>query len=103
VRPDIRKEDWYRFNDHVVTPVSFDEVVRDAVGGRNQSSNNSVRLSERKKGQNPVMRILRRILSGGPDDDEYGFGGRTSNAYVLQYVRRHDIPLLYDVSINDED
>ena len=35
VRPDVLSSDWYRFNDHVITKVSFDEVVADAYGGRN--------------------------------------------------------------------
>lgn len=25
----------------------------------------------------------------------FGYGGKTSNAYMLQYVRRVDIPMLY--------
>jgi ubiquitin carboxyl-terminal hydrolase 7 len=85
VRPDVREDDWYRFNDHVVTPVEFEEVLADAFGGANsvvpQNSNGG------------FFSRMRRSLFGS---SSYGYGGQTSNAYVVQYVRRADIPILFD-------
>jgi ubiquitin carboxyl-terminal hydrolase 7 len=85
VRPDVREDDWYRFNDHVVTPVEFEEVLADSFGGATSvapQSNNTGFFSR-----------MRRSLFGS---SSYGFGGQTSNAYVVQYVRRADIPILFD-------
>lgn len=95
VRPDVRKDTWYRFNDHIVNSVSFDEVFNDARGGRAPTT---VSLSddgevEPRKKKNPFQRIFSAFTGGG---SSYGYGGRTSNAYVLQYVKRSDIPMLYD-------
>jgi ubiquitin carboxyl-terminal hydrolase 7 len=85
VRPDVREDFWYRFNDHVVTPVEFEEVLADSFGGANsvvkQSSNGGI-----------FSRIGRYLFGSS----SYGFGGQTSNAYVVQYVRRSDIPILFD-------
>ena len=81
VRPNIKSNSWYRFNDDVVTEVSFAEVIADATGGK-------VCGSASKKG------ILGKLL-GVFQGPSFGYGGRTSNAYVLQYVRRADIPELY--------
>lgn len=78
VRPDIRSEEWYRFNDQHVDLVSFKDVTSDAFGGKTSGP--------KKPG------ILRRLFGGGGG---YGWGGRTASAYVLQYVRRSEIDELY--------
>jgi len=85
VRPDVRNDVWYRFNDEAVTEdLSFDEVFADAYGGRTAGV-----PSDDKR---DLLSRIRRALQGG----SYGYGGRTSNAYVLQYVRRSDISMLYE-------
>lgn len=97
VRPDVLSDNWYRFNDHVATKVSFDEVVADAYGGRNAQieSESSSSNDNRKKSKGPggFLRRLGSIFKS--KDDPFGYGGRTSNAYVVQYVRKTDIPSLY--------
>lgn len=78
VRPDIRYDHWYRFNDQNVDDVCFRDVTSDAFGG---------------KATGPANRgILRRLFGGGGG---YGWGGRTASAYMLQYVRRSKINELY--------
>jgi ubiquitin carboxyl-terminal hydrolase 7 len=85
VRPNVRKSEWCRFNDEVLTTgLTFEEVCADAYGGRTASK------SITKRG--PLTFLWRAFQSG----ERYGFGGRTSNAYVVQYVRRTDIPRLYN-------
>jgi len=75
VRPDIESDIWYRFNDDNVEEVTFEDVKIDAFGG-----------PKRRRG-------LRRYFSTGKKI--FGWGGKTSNAYVVQYVRRCDIQSLY--------
>jgi hypothetical protein len=60
-------------------------MIEDAYGGKSREIQ-----SERKKGP---FGFIRRLLGGG--DQSYGWGGQTSNAYCVQYVRRSDIPMLY--------
>ena len=84
VRPDARKDEWYRFNDDHVQEVSFKEVVEDAYGGRN-----AVSKSKRRTG---LVGKLKRALRGR---GSFGWGGSTSSAYVVQYVKRRDLPKLY--------
>jgi ubiquitin carboxyl-terminal hydrolase 7 len=88
VRPNICNDDWYRFNDHVVSKVTFKEVIADAYGGCN-----TVERPSKAKGPLQLLHRLRSVLL--PFKAPYGFGGRTSNAYVLQYVRQSDIQRLY--------
>ena len=83
VRPDIHDDTWYRFDDHKVTPVSIEDVVQDAYGGKT--------VGEVK--QNEKRGLLQRLFSGG----SYGWGGQSSCAYMMQYVKRNDIKRLYDV------
>ncbi|KAL3942909.1 MAG: hypothetical protein SGBAC_002981 [Bacillariaceae sp.] len=84
VRPDVQSDAWYRFNDNIVEEVSIEEVIADAYGGRRP----------RPEGKHGPFGFVRRILGrGGP---MYGWGGETANAYVIQYVRRSDIPTLYE-------
>jgi ubiquitin carboxyl-terminal hydrolase 7 len=85
VRPDIRSDDWYRFNDHEVTKVSFQDVANDSYGGQAVEK----AATERKRGL--LSRVFGRMNSGS-----FGYGGKTSSAYMLQYVRRRDIPKLYN-------
>ena len=79
VRPNIENNKWYRFNDNVVDEVTFDDVKKDAFGGSNRR-----RIS------------LRSLLDSGRK--RFGWGGKASNAYVVQYVRRCDIHNLYHAS-----
>ena len=86
VRPDIESNKWYRFNDDQVDEVSYKDVTMDAFGGQRNSNN-------KKKGGGMRQRIRRFLQSG--NNNAFGWGGRTSNAYVVQYVRRNDIQSLY--------
>ncbi|CAB9516840.1 Probable ubiquitin carboxyl-terminal hydrolase FAF [Seminavis robusta] len=76
VRPDIQSDDWYRFNDHVVTKVSFDEVIADAYGGRRSKAPSSIQ--KKRNGPRQMLCRLRKALM--PSKAPFGFGGRTSNA-----------------------
>ena len=90
VRPDIKSDQWYRFNDHVVEKVSEQEVFEDAYGGEEDSNTRQ----EKGGGGIPILgAILRRLRFR--NENSHGYGGRTSNAYVLQYVRRSDRSKLY--------
>lgn len=90
VRPDICSDKWYRFNDHDVEEVSEAEVFEDAYGGANPRDSS-------QKGNSGGIPILGRLLRrfGGQGGKSYGYGGDTSNAYVVQYVRRSDRRKLY--------
>mmetsp|Transcript_22979 Transcript_22979/g.34864 ORF Transcript_22979/g.34864 Transcript_22979/m.34864 type:complete len:371 (-) Transcript_22979:1102-2214(-) len=77
VRPNLFHNKWYRFDDDRVTPVSFRDVIEDAYGG------------EKCSNKSKQSRLLPRLLS------HLGWGGRTSSAYMLQYVRRSDVEKLY--------
>lgn len=93
VRPNVLSEDWYRFNDHLVTKVSLSEVFADCYGGKYPFCNSN----RHRKG------LLERIKSFfQPEEGPFGFGGRTSNAYVVQYVRRCEIPSLYLLDKNSQ-
>ena len=100
VRPDVLSNTWYRFNDHVVTKVSFAEVAADAYGGRNAKvepesgiSDNNNNKEKPNRGRGGFLRRLGSLFQSQPDP--FGYGGRTSNAYVVQYVRKADISNLY--------
>lgn len=93
VRPNLRTDDWYRFNDEIHTRVRWSDVVQDATGGRSSTSTSG---EAPKTGMIPTW--FRRWFSGeGRHPDHYGYGGPKSSAYVLQYVRRNDTPKLYDL------
>lgn len=81
VRPDVRKDVWYRYDDDRVTEVSFKEVVMDTYGGK--------AAGEQK--QKAKQSMFKRLFSVG----SYGWGGSKSSAYMLQYVKRSDIKKLY--------
>jgi len=85
VRPDIREDVWYRFDDDRVTEVSFQDVVKDAYGGRT--------VGEEK--QQLAKRGWFRRLFGGGGGGSFGWGGPMSSAYMLQYVKRNEIEKLY--------
>lgn len=83
IRPSVASDQWYRFNDHEVVPVSWEEVLVDATNKAQASQSASDGF---------LARMARALFSSKPS---YGYGGRTSSAYVLQYVRRSDLPILY--------
>lgn len=87
IRPDIRKNKWFRFDDDRVTEVSFREVKDDAYGGHV--------LERRTKSSNDARGIFGRVFSNRLVRQNFGWGGRKSSAYMLQYVKRSEIPLLF--------
>ncbi len=93
VRPDIRTNKWYRYDDDRVTEVSFKAVKNDAFGGKvKRSTGRSWPQSQQKE-----VGFLRRFFSfANSHRNQFGWGGRSSSAYMLQYVKRSDIPFLYD-------
>eukprot|EP00986_Skeletonema_menzelii_P018827 scaffold26730_cov162-Skeletonema_menzelii.AAC.7 len=97
VRRDIRSDDWYRFDDSQVTRVDYREVVADAYGGRyrRKRSQSVEGNNARKKQRGLFSRIFSFGRSSSVSGGGFGYGGRTSSAYMLQYVRRSDIPRLY--------
>ena len=91
VRPSMNERDtWYRFNDDSVTKVSFEDVLTDATGGK-------VKLGSSDSTINNTRGFWSRIRASfrPRPSSSFGFGGQTSNAYVLQYVQRSAIPTLY--------
>lgn len=118
VRPDIRTNQWYRFNDEIVTAVTWKDVIQDSYGGKvdleqyneehPQCQNDNDEMTDEKPNQGSGGRgIFQRIwdaimfrTSGASmrtaSKSPYGFGGPASSAYMLQYVRRSDIPKLFD-------
>jgi ubiquitin carboxyl-terminal hydrolase 7 len=90
VRPDIENDSWYRFNDDIVEKVSFQEVVDDVYGGCKQSHVHSLRQGH----GSGIVQVMRNLFKRSVSN-LYGWGGETSNAYVIQYIRRKDIPFLY--------
>ena len=92
VRPDIESDIWYRFNDHIVEKVTYQDVIEDAYGGRVVKR----KAVSTEGGFGFIQRIRRLVFGNG--GSSYGYGGSTSNAYVLQYIRRRDIPILYQES-----
>jgi hypothetical protein len=80
---------WYRFDDQVVTLVDYSEVIADAYGGkarRERMNSLDDRSTKQRRG------ILRRFFSFGGQENRggFGYGGRTSSAYMIQYVKRSD-------------
>jgi hypothetical protein len=114
VRPDIQTNEWYRFDDEFVTRVDFTDVIVDAYGGscaalqRRSRDSDSFESIDAQQGQR--RGLLRRILSllglfrrmtmirsrTLDRRSGFGYGGRTSNACMLQYVHRSDAPKLYN-------
>jgi len=98
VRPDVRSDQWYRFDDDTVTQVDYEDVRADSSGGRARGKKRRKRGSQKEgqKNRRFLGRLFRSFGGGGGSGGGFGWGGRTSSAYMLQYVRRCDIPLLYD-------
>ena len=113
VRPDIQTNEWYRFDDEFVTRVDFTDVIVDAYGGscaalRKRSRSDSFESIDEQQGQR--RGLLRRILSlfglfrrmtmirsrTLDRRSGFGYGGRTSSVYMLQYEHRSDVPKLYN-------
>jgi ubiquitin carboxyl-terminal hydrolase 7 len=109
VRPNIGCDDddndktaWYRLDDEQVVPVSWQDVQRDATnngGSASISSSSSSSPSNNNNKTNFWSRIERflplKSRASSSSSSMYGYGGKTSSAYVLQYVRRSDVPMLY--------
>lgn len=113
VRPDIRQNEWYRFDDQFVTKVDYEDVVADAYGGNRRARRKRPRSESFESHDAPAKRqrgLFRRIFSlfglfrrvkmiassrPGGGGGGFGYGGRSSSAYMLQYVRRSDANLLY--------
>jgi ubiquitin carboxyl-terminal hydrolase 7 len=124
VRPYVQKDEWYRFDDDRVTRVSFQDVEEDAFGGHVVVVGKGKRKGQHEKSKNQrkgqgiagtreknkvgfwkkLWKHWTRVGGGGGEDTrqrttrllEYGWGGRTSSAYMLQYVKRSDVPFLYN-------
>jgi ubiquitin carboxyl-terminal hydrolase 7 len=105
VRPDVTKHNcWYRFNDDQVERVDVRQVLQDAFGGAraiNVDKGGEEMEDFAANTSNNIWSWWRRQLpwlfptSAARSEHSFGYGGLTSNAYVLQYIRRRDIPLLY--------
>lgn len=90
VRPDVSSSEWYLFDDHRVTKVDYyDDVIVDCFGDKMQTKQTDGKIIE-KKG------FWSRLFGNSKNSNNtYGYGGKHSSAYMLQYVRRSDIPILY--------
>jgi ubiquitin carboxyl-terminal hydrolase 7 len=91
VRPDMSRDIWYRFNDHVVEKVSFEDVINDSYGGKVAKKMSENNEAQEKRG---LLRRVKQLLRR--EGSSFGWGGETSNAYVVQYLRKCDIPMLYN-------
>lgn len=87
VRPNITKNKWYRFDDDCVTEVTFKMVKDDAFGGHVVEK---VTEKEKKGKRGLLQRLFAR------KSRSYGWGGKSSSAYMLQYVKKSEILSLYD-------
>ena len=96
VRPDIRHDVWFRFDDDRMTQVTFQDVADDAYGGK--TSDESIDDATQPSATTPKKKrgFLQRFC-GVVRGPSYGWGGSTSSAYMLQYVKRTDIEKLYEV------
>jgi len=81
IRPDVTKNVWLRYDDDRVTPVSFQQVKEDSFGGLVASHQVNHRIG--------WGRWFHGFSLG---NRQYG-----SSAYVLQYVKKREIPLLWNV------
>eukprot|EP00934_Nitzschia_sp_Nitz4_P004264 Nitzschia sp. Nitz4//scaffold212_size37733//1873//3071//NITZ4_007728-RA/size37733-augustus-gene-0.5-mRNA-1//1//CDS//3329542007//4254//frame0 len=90
VRPDLNQNRWFRFNDDIVSEVSLAEVMGDSFGGRmnKDDSQNTSRGAV-------WSRLFQRCKNSLHRCQPFGYGGESANAYVLQYVKRSEIPKLY--------
>jgi hypothetical protein len=112
IRPDIRTNEWYRFDDEFVTRVDYDDVIADAFGGSCSSQQKLIKKDTIETIDVPIprprvffwrifalLRLIRQATFIGSQASGaapgFGYGGKTSNAYMLQYVKRCDIPKLW--------
>ena len=119
VRPDVQSNVWYRCNDNVFEQVDLKHVLCDSYGGqqppselhpdyhslsKDEDDSKASTMDTRPEDQTETpgfwSRWARRCFGsrGSQDGDSslsYGYGGPTSSAYVLQYVRRTAVPTLY--------
>lgn len=110
VRPDVRRNEWYRFNDDQVAKVDVSQVLQDAYGG--VRTINSLEGGLEKYKAEVVMesseswwqRPFAWLFPASQTKSELssGYGGLKGSAYVLQYVRRRDIPQLYQLDDDGE-
>jgi ubiquitin C-terminal hydrolase len=131
VRPHPSSDAWFRCDDERIEAVLWEEVARDAFGGKYQEEPETAAIiadqeapppppilvggqleqqqRQRSRSGNPLVRFLCSWLHqlgsriqigsgrsvGHNNKNPYGFGGPTSSAYVLQYVRRCQIDVLF--------
>ena len=84
MRPNVQTNVWYRYDDDRVTQVTFKQVKEDAFGGQ----------SKRVRRDQLSPSFWRRILNSR-NQRGFGWGGKHSSAYMLQYIKRIDIPQLF--------
>lgn len=90
IRPNILKNQWFRYDDDRVTQVTLREVKEDAYGGHIVQRNNQSSLGVPKG-------LLGRLLEKRISKPKYGWGGKKSSAYMLQYIKRSEIPTLFNI------
>jgi ubiquitin carboxyl-terminal hydrolase 7 len=95
VRPDTSNDQWYRFNDDMVELVTFTEVTDDVFGGCARQAEQKTRGGGQSRRGSVFQRVGRMLRGKGGSKSAFGWGGQTSNAYVVQYVRKKDIAFLY--------
>jgi ubiquitin carboxyl-terminal hydrolase 7 len=83
IRPDITKNVWYRYDDDRVTLVSFQQVREDSFGGSSTSKN-----------ENHKQGWSQWFFNHG---FSFGMKQNGSSAYVLQYVKKREIPFLWSL------
>lgn len=86
VRPDIMSNRWYRYDDTRVTEVPYKQVKEDAFGGAFENHTNRRRVLKK--------RFWATLFTRSPKEN-YGWGGKKSCAYMLQYIKRKEIKSLY--------
>ena len=96
IRPNLDSDTWFRINDDEIDQVTWEDVITDAIGGMAKTNKGS-----RTKDDKPRRGFLGRVLGalGKKGGGSYGFGGSTSNAYVLQYVKRSERNRLYQTYV----
>lgn len=85
VRPDIMSNRWYRYDDNRVTEVPYKQVKADAFGGA---------CENRAKQRLSKKRFWASLFTRFPKEN-YGWGGKKSCAYMLQYVNTNERTSLY--------
>lgn len=91
VRPNIQNNKWYRYDDERVEQVTFKMVKDDAFGGQVVGRGKKCSKKKVPKG------FWQRIFTTSQNPKSYGWGGKKSSAYMLQYVKRSEISMLYSL------